>query len=203
MAGKNTDGFKLNTLIVQVLAIKIAVLSIPVYLLFLSPTCGIFALYLSQNYSLLTTSLFVLLPALFFAGRGVLRESNRSFGISSAITALPIIANTSVEPYSTVIDFVLLLLYLEVSTALTSFSNIAHSIKSGEEESVSYNYRLALGHYVGREMAIVAVTLLVSLGAVFLTMNLNIPIGIPGAALLATITLLVTFATLASRYREQ
>jgi hypothetical protein len=203
MAGENTNSFKLNTLIVQIVAIRISMLSIPIYLLFLSPNCGIFALYLSQNYSLLTTALFVLLPALYFATRGVLRGSNQSVGISSALIALPIIANTIVEPYFTVIDFALLLLYLEVSMALTSFSNIAHSIRLGEEESVSYNYRVALGHYMSREIAIVAVTLLVSLGAVFLTLNLSIPIGIPGAALLTIITLLVAFATIAARYRER
>jgi hypothetical protein len=143
------------------------------------------------------------LPALFFAAHGVLRESNQSFGVSSAIIALPIIANTQADPYSTVIDFVMLLLFLEISTALTSFSNVANSIKSGEEENVSYNYRLVLGHYVSRELTIVAATLLVSLGAVFLILNFTIPIGLAGAALLATIALLLAFATLASKYRER
>ena len=202
MARKNTSSFKLNTLLAQIMVIRIATLSIPVYLLFLSPSSGLFALYLAQNYSAVTTTLFSILPALFFAVTGAFRSSNLSIGISSAIMTLPIIANTTVEPYSTVIAFLLLLVFLEVSMAMTSFASIARSIKGGEEESVSYNYRLALAHYMSREMVIVSGTLAVSLVAVFLTMSLSIPVGLPGAALLAIVTLLIAFATIALRYRK-
>jgi len=73
----------------------------------------------------------------------------------------------------------------------------------GKYETVSYNYRLTLQEYIRRAVAIVVITLIVSMGATFLTLNLTTPIGIPGMALLTTITLLIVFATLASRYREQ
>jgi hypothetical protein len=201
MARKNSDSYKLNTLRVQITLIRIATLVIPVYLLILSPTSGLFGVYVSQNYSLLTSVMYGFLPALAMATFGVLKESNRSLGVAGVIIALPIIANTQVQPYFTIIDFTLLLFFLEVSTTLTSFSNIAVSIKLGEEESVSYNYRLALGEYLIRIVAIIVATLLISFAAVFLTLNLSAPIGVPGMALLTTIALLVAFATLASRYR--
>jgi hypothetical protein len=97
----------------------------------------------------------------------------------------------------------LLLLFLEVSTTLKSFANIASSIRMGNYETISYNYRLAMREYIRRTVAIVVITLTLSIAATFLALNLTTVIGVPGIALLTTITLLVVFAVLVMRYRER
>jgi len=203
MARKSTRTHELNLLKLQLALVRLAMLSIPVYLLVLSPTSGVYGLSLQGNTYLSSISLFALFPILVFSGMGVFRESDRALGISAALLAILIILNTSVVPYLTIFDFSLLLLFLEVTTTLKSFANIADSIKMSKYETVSYNYRLALREYMRRAVAIVVITLLASLGAAFLTLNLVTPIGIPGMALLTTVTLIIVFATLATRYHER
>jgi hypothetical protein len=201
MVGKDSDTHELNFLKIQLMLMRLAMFSIPIYLLVLSPTSGIYGLSLEGNSYLSSVSLFVLFPVLVFSGMGIFRESDRALGISGAILTVLIIVNTSVRLYLTIFDFSLLLLFLEVTTTLKSFENIASSVKMGENETVSYNYRLALREYIRRTVAIVVITLMLSITATFLALSLAAPIGFPGIALLTTATLLVVFAVLVMRYR--
>nr|MDO8097973.1 hypothetical protein [Candidatus Njordarchaeota archaeon] len=202
MVGKDSSTHGLKFLKIQLTLMRLAMFSIPIYLVVLSPTSGVYGLSLQGNNSLSSLSLFVLFPVLVFSGNGIFRESDKALGISGAILAILIIINTSVGLYLTVFDFSLLLLFLEVTTTLKSFANVADSIKMGRYETVSHNYRLVLREYIRRAVAIIVITLAISIVAAFLAFNVTAPIGIPGIALFTTITLLVVFAALIMRYRE-
>jgi hypothetical protein len=182
---------------------KTLMLSIPVYLLILSPTCGVFGLYVYRSGTLLAVTLVALLSGLASSLTGVLKNSNLALGVSGVFMVIPIIANTIAEPYYTVIDFTLLLLFLEVTTGLTSFSSIAKSMEPGIDENVTYNYRLALEEYTKRVLIIVAITLVLCLGAVFFTANFGTPIGVMGIAFLTMITSFTAFVALALRYHKK
>jgi hypothetical protein len=203
MARQNTPNGNSSTLGAQLLLMRVGMLSIPVYLLLFSPTCGIFGLYVPRNSSLFALVLAELIPAMALSLVGVLKESNLALGIFGIIMTILIIANRMVEPYYAVFDFVFLILFLEVTTTLPSFSRVARSIVPGEDENVSYNFRVALAEYMKREIAVVAITLAFCLGTVFLTASLGTSIGVPAIAFLGTITLLTVFATIALRYHKK
>jgi len=203
MVNKKTDTNGLNVLRVQLLVLRLAILAIPIYLITASPTCGIFGPYLRENDFLLRVSLPASMPGLLFAIFGVLSESNHAVGISGVVLAIIMVLNQVAEPYFTIFDFVLLVFFIEVATSLTSFSEIAKSIIVGKDENVTYNYRVVLKEYAKRQVAIIGVTMVVSLGALLLVANVVPPFGMTGIALLASIAMLLVFTVFASRYYEK
>lgn len=141
-----------------------------------------------------------IIPGMLFSLLGVLGNSSPAIGISGAALIIIIVSNTAVELYLTVFDFTLLLFYLEISTTLNSFSEIANTIKPGTEESVSYNYRLVINAYVRKLLAVILVTLTISLTAVFFALNFVTQIGGSGITILSTLTLILVFAIIAAKY---
>jgi hypothetical protein len=140
---------------------------------------------------------------MLFSLLGVLGNSSPAIGISGATLIIIIVSNTVVEFYLTVFDFTLLLFYLEISTTLNSFSEIANTIKPGIEESVSYNYRLVINAYVRRLLAVILLTLSVSLAGVFIAISFVTQIGGSGITILSVLTLILVFAIIEARYGKR
>jgi hypothetical protein len=175
-------------------------LIIPLYIFTLSPTCGAFGPSIPKSNLLSGLTFAAVIPGIAFSLVGVLGRSNAATGISGAVMTFIIIANTSVEPYFTVIDFIMVLFFLEITTTLTTFSEIADSTITGVDETVSYNYRLVAREYMRRLVAITLVTLLGSVGALFIITLLAIQIGTSGLAVLTTFSLLLVMIVIVADF---
>jgi hypothetical protein len=193
----------LNPINAQLLPLRMLMLLIPIYMFTLSPTCGAFGPSVPKSDALLGLTFAATIPGIIFSIVGVLGRSNVATGISGAVITVIIVANTTVGLYYTVFDFIMVLFYLEISTTLTTFSEIADSITMGVDENVSHNYRLVVKEYIRRLIAILLVTLLGSLGALLLTEFFAIQVGASGLALLALASLMLVFATLAASYARR
>jgi hypothetical protein len=201
--GKRNKDDRVNPLGTRLLAIRLTVLAIPIYLFSLSPTCGILASSIQRNDFLLSLALSAMVPGIVFALIGVILRSNIALCFSAGPPTLVIIANGAVEPYFVVVDFVLLLLFLELSATLASFSEMAKSITLGSDENVSYGYRLVLKEYVTRVMIVASVTIIVSFASLFLVVNNAAQIGTLDMALLAVAALLLVFIVIALEYNKR
>jgi hypothetical protein len=142
------------------------------------------------------------IPVIIFSFLGAVGNSNAAIGISGAVIAIVIMSDTAVPLYLTIFDFALLIFFLEISTTLTSFSDIVKSIEPGKDENISYNYRLALSTYVRRLLATLLITLLVSLGALFIAVTVVVEMGTSAIASFSILTLLLVFVVFARRYGE-
>ena len=152
-----------NPMNVQLLSLRMLMLVIPIYMFTLSPTCGAFGPSIPESGALLGLTFAATIPGIIFSIVGVLGRSNVATGISGAVMTTIVVANTNVELYYTLFDFIVVLFYLEISTTLTTFSEVADSVKTGASENVSNNYRLVVKQYMKRLIAILLVTLLGSL----------------------------------------
>jgi hypothetical protein len=202
MDNEATNRNNVNPLMVQLRVIRLAVLIIPLYLFTISPTCGVFGQYLRNIDFVLRLALVAAIPGILFSILGVVGDSNAAIGISGAVITIIIASNTAAPLFLTILDFTLLLFFLESSTTLMSFSEIARSIEPGKDENVSYNYRVVLSTYVRRLLVALLVTLLASLGALFIAVIVVADVGASAIALLSVLTLLLVFVVFARRYQE-
>ncbi len=203
MDKQKTNRNDMNPLIGQLKSVRLALLFIPLYLFTLSPTCGVFGAYLHRIDFVLKMALAAAIPGLIFSFWGVVGNSNTAIGISGAAMTIITVVNTAAPLYLTLFDFTLLIFFLEISTTLTSFSEIVKSIEPGKDENISYNYRIVLSTYVRRLLAALLITLLASLGALFIAVTVVVEIGTLAIASLSILTLLLVFVVFARRYGQR
>jgi hypothetical protein len=202
MDKQKTNRNGMNPQMAQLKFVRLALLFIPLYLFTLSPTCGVFGAYLHRIDFVLRMAFALAIPGLIFSFLGVVGNSNAAIGISGAALTIIAVVNTAVPLYLTIFDFTLLLFFLEISTTLTSFSEIVKSIEPGEDENISYNYRVVLSTYVRRLLVALLITLLASLGALFIAVTVVVEVGTSAIASLSILTLLLVFVVFARRYGE-
>jgi hypothetical protein len=202
MDGKTNNAERIDPLATQLLVIRLIVLVIPIYLFSFSSTCGILGPSISQDYSILRAAMVAMVPGIGFAVIGVLWRSNYALCLSGGAATVIIVINRAADIYLTILDFVLLLLFLEVSTTLASFSEMARSIALGNDENISFAYRRVLKEYLKRIIITASVTVLVSLVSLFFVVTYAASVSTLGIGLLAVIALFLIFIAIAIRYRE-
>ena len=203
MDDQTTNKPESNPIGTQLSLLRMLMLLIPVYMFTLSPTCGAFGPSVPRSEPLLGLVFAATVPGILFSILGVLGRSNVATGISGTVMTLIIVANTTVGLYYTLFDFIIVLFYIEISTTLTTLSEIASSLRVGNDENVSLNYRLVVKQYMKRLVSILLATLLGSLGALLLIGFLAVQVSASGLALLAVASLMLAFITLAASYARR
>ena len=203
MDEQETNGIGVNPLRTQLMVMRLSLLFIPLYLFLLSPTCGIFGPDLWKISSVLRIAFIGVIPGILFSFLGVLANSNAATAISGAWMTFIIMLNTVAGAFLTIFDFTLLLFFLEFSSTLNSFSGIVKTIKVGNDENVSYNYRVLVNAYVRRVFAVILATFAISVAAVFMALGLETQIGGSGITVVSVLALILAFGVIWTRYRKR
>jgi hypothetical protein len=203
MGRQKTHKLDANPIDTQLRLLRGLMLVIPIYMFTLSPTSGAFGPSIPKSNALLGLTFAATVPGIIFSIMGILGRSNVATGISGAVITVIIVANNTVELYYTVFDFIVVLFYLEISTSLTTFSDIASSVTPGADENVSQNYRIVVKAYMRRLIAILLATLFGSLSALLITSFFALQVSSSGLAVLALASLMLVFTTLAVSYARR